>query len=55
MANADGTRVRLNFKVYSPYGMSTPESLIQLKLMRAKSQAVETPAAETTTPAETEK
>lgn len=54
MNNADGTRVRLSFKVYSPYGMSTPESLVQLKLMRAKAAATETPAAETT-PAETEK
>lgn len=30
--NADGTRVRLSFKVYSPYGTSTPEVLSQVKV-----------------------
>lgn len=32
MTNADGTRVRLSFKAYSPAGMSSPEHLVQLKL-----------------------
>lgn len=36
LANADGTRVRLNFKVYSPYGLSTPESLTQVKIRYTK-------------------
>lgn len=32
LANADGTRVRLSFKVYSPYGPSTPQVLTQVKI-----------------------
>lgn len=32
LPNADGTRVRLSFKAYSPYGASTPELLKQLKI-----------------------
>ncbi|WP_155724073.1 hypothetical protein [Bdellovibrio bacteriovorus] len=36
MASADGTRVRLSFKVYSPYGLSTPESLTQVKVRYTK-------------------
>ncbi|MNK11962.1 hypothetical protein D3C87_300130 [compost metagenome] len=44
MDKADGTRVRLSFKVYSPYGMSTPESLTQLKLVYAQAPvATQTP------------
>lgn len=30
--NADGTRVRLSFKVFSPFGLATPETLTQLKV-----------------------
>ncbi|WP_374028840.1 hypothetical protein [Bdellovibrio bacteriovorus] len=41
LAGADGTRVRLSFKVYSPYGLSTPESLTQVKIRYA--QPVTTP------------
>ncbi|WP_413944532.1 hypothetical protein [Bdellovibrio sp. HCB-162] len=36
LSNADGTRVRLSFKVYSPYGLSTPESLTQVKVRYTK-------------------
>lgn len=36
LANADGTRVRLSFKVYSPHGLSTPEILSQLKIRYVK-------------------
>lgn len=32
LANADGTRVRVSFKVYSPYGLSTPDTLSQIKI-----------------------
>lgn len=41
LPQADGTRVRLNLKVYSPYGLSTPESLVQVKIRYA--QKVEAP------------
>ncbi|MGZ3773365.1 MAG: hypothetical protein ACXVCY_02705 [Pseudobdellovibrionaceae bacterium] len=34
--NADGTRVRLSFKAYSPYGLSTPETLVQVKINYVK-------------------
>lgn len=36
LANADGTRVRLSFKVYSPSGIATPESLAQVKVRYTK-------------------
>lgn len=36
LSNADGTRVRLSFKVYSPYGLSTPEALTQVKVRYTK-------------------
>lgn len=36
LANADGTRVRLSFKVYSPFGSSTRDALKQLKIRKAK-------------------
>lgn len=36
LRQADGTRVRLNFKVYSPSGLSTPESLTQIKIRYSK-------------------
>ncbi len=42
LKNADGTRVRLSFKVYSPYGLSTPESLTQIKIDHLP-KVVETP------------
>lgn len=38
LTNADGTRVRLSFKVYSPYGLSTPEVLTQVKIKYTKSK-----------------
>lgn len=40
LTNADGTRVRLSFKVYSPYGLSTPESLSQVKIRYKKPMTV---------------
>lgn len=39
MVNANGVRVRLSFKVYGPNGLSTPESLTQLKIRFAPEQA----------------
>lgn len=36
LVNADGLRVRLTFKVYAPNGLSTPETLRQLKIHYAK-------------------
>jgi hypothetical protein len=33
---ADGSRVRLSFKAYNPYGLATPETLTQLKIRYAK-------------------
>lgn len=36
LKEADGTRVRLSFKVYSPQGLSTPETLAQVKILYAK-------------------
>lgn len=32
LTTADGTRVRMSFKVYSPFGTSTPETLFQTKI-----------------------
>lgn len=32
MANADGTRARMSFKVYSGFGLSTPDTLFQIKI-----------------------
>jgi hypothetical protein len=32
LASADGSRVRVSFKAYSPNGMSTPEHLVQIKI-----------------------
>lgn len=39
MPNADGTRVRLNFRVFSPYGIATPEALSQVKIRYTKAIA----------------
>lgn len=52
LPNADGTRVRLSLKVYSPYGLSTPEVLSQVKIRYVKPVAAPTPApaAPTVTP-----
>lgn len=36
LAKADGTRVRLSFKVFSPSGIATPESLTQVKIRYTK-------------------
>lgn len=36
MTGADGSRVRLSFKVYSPSGLATPESLTQVKIRYTK-------------------
>ncbi|MEN0059888.1 MAG: hypothetical protein AAGB31_13700 [Bdellovibrio sp.] len=47
LAHADGTNVRMSFKVLSPYGTSTPESLMQLKIRYTKP----TPPAESEKPA----
>lgn len=35
MPDADGTRVRMSFKVYNSYGLSTPEKLVQVKIRYA--------------------
>ncbi|MDG0817513.1 hypothetical protein [Bdellovibrio svalbardensis] len=32
LKNSDGTRVRLSFKVFSPFGLATPEKLTQIKV-----------------------
>lgn len=32
LTTADGTRIRMSFKVYSPFGTSTPETLQQVKI-----------------------
>lgn len=39
IANADGTRVRLSFAVQSPYGLTTPETLVQVKIRYTKAIA----------------
>lgn len=44
LKNADGTRVRLSFKVFSPYGLSTPETLTQIKIDHLP-KVIETPSA----------
>lgn len=36
LPNADGTRVRVSFKVYNSYGLSTPETLSQVKIKYVK-------------------
>lgn len=36
MKNSDGTRVRLSFKAYSPFGLATPEQLTQVKIKYTK-------------------
>ncbi len=36
LKNSDGTRVRLSFKVYSPFGLATPETLTQIKVKYTK-------------------
>lgn len=36
LSKADGTRVRLSFKVYSPSGLATPETLSQVKIRYTK-------------------
>jgi hypothetical protein len=39
MSNADGTRVRLSFKAFNASGLSTPETLLQLKIRVTKAGA----------------
>lgn len=36
LENADGTRVRLSFKVFNLFGLSTPETLYQMKIKKAQ-------------------
>lgn len=50
LPNADGTRVRLSLKVYSPYGLSTPEVLSQVKIRYVKPVAAPAPAPTVTPP-----
>lgn len=47
MANATGTRVRLSFKVFSPSGLATPETLVQLRIAHAEKPAPEMQQPET--------
>lgn len=41
MANADGIRTRMSFKVYNGIGLSTPETLFQLKIKYAKKDSTQ--------------
>lgn len=51
LTTADGTRVRMSFKVYSPSGTSTPETLQQVKIKYDQKARGNTQQSQQTSPA----